>query len=520
MSDLSPVLALPFIMPAQAQKHVTHNEALRILDVLVQTVVQTRDLTVPPAGPQPGDRHIVAPGATGAWAGHDGDIAVFVTDHWEFLVPQPGWSAHVLAENSRATHAGSGWEVPADQPLRVAGLGVAATPDATNRLSVSSPATLLNHAGAGHQLKVNKAASGDTASLLYQTGFSGRAEMGTAGSDDFAIKVSADGAAWNTGLTVAAATGRVSLPLGALVADGTAAAPSLAFAASPGTGLWAPGAHQIGLSAGGVLRALLSSAALQIDLPVTGTAVQSGVTDATDGRLLRMVGGRGPFGLGSDYSPPITDFTAELRAGFWRFTENGVAGYPVNLPYFGGAFVARAGGAEAGAEGGHLVLAGRIAGASRATQRVHVGWRGTDAGAMTWTELFHQGNIVGTVTDSGGVPSGAVIESGTNANGSYTKWADGTMIATRIISGLGPVNTASGSCFISAGVNLGTLPAAFHAPPVRCLSAHTVSTNPCWYQGVSAPSATLGGFVTLVRAASYAGTDATVTATFIGRWKA
>ena len=76
----------------------------------------------------------------------------------------------------------------------------------TNRLAVSAPATLLTHAGNGHQLKLNKAASGDTASLLYQTNWSGRAEMGLTGDDHFRLKVSADGAAWTDALTVDAGT--------------------------------------------------------------------------------------------------------------------------------------------------------------------------------------------------------------------------------------------------------------------------------------------------------------------------
>jgi hypothetical protein len=62
--DLSPVLSLPLIQPAQAQKHVTHNEALRMLDVLVQLAVASRSLTAPPTFPADGARWIVAPGAT------------------------------------------------------------------------------------------------------------------------------------------------------------------------------------------------------------------------------------------------------------------------------------------------------------------------------------------------------------------------------------------------------------------------------------------------------------------------
>lgn len=81
-------------------------------------------------------------------------------------------------------------------------LGVNATADTTNRLAVASPASLFSHAGAGHQHKINKAATGDTASVLFQTGASGRAEFGLTGDDDFHIKVSPDGAVWKEALIV------------------------------------------------------------------------------------------------------------------------------------------------------------------------------------------------------------------------------------------------------------------------------------------------------------------------------
>jgi hypothetical protein len=81
---------------------------------------------------------------------------------------------------------------------------------------------LLNHDGAGHQLKLNKAAAAETASLLYQTAFSGRAEMGLAGDDDFTIKVSADGAQWNNALSIAADTGVVTLAQVVNLAPGSA----------------------------------------------------------------------------------------------------------------------------------------------------------------------------------------------------------------------------------------------------------------------------------------------------------
>ncbi|MFN4202537.1 MAG: DUF2793 domain-containing protein [Tabrizicola sp.] len=212
MPDDTTILSLPLILPAQAQKHVTHNEALVKLDLVVQLAVINRTLTTPPALPAIGDRHIVATGATGPWVGQAGRIALFTEAGWQFTQPLPGWQAYVMAESQMAYFNGLTWVALSDGPFTVGQLGVSATPDATNRLTVSSPATLLNHAGSGHQLKLNKAVASDTASLLFQTGFGGRAEMGTAGADDFSIKVSADGSGWSTALVSDAATGEVTLP--------------------------------------------------------------------------------------------------------------------------------------------------------------------------------------------------------------------------------------------------------------------------------------------------------------------
>ena len=223
MPDETTILSLPLILPAQAQKHVTHNEALVQLDLMVQLAVLNRTLTTPPALPTIGDRHIVAAGATGPWVGQAGRIALYTEAGWQFTQPLNGWQAYVMAESQMAFYNGLTWIALSDGPFTVGQLGVSATPDATNRLSVSAPATLLNHAGSGHQLKLNKAVAGDTASLLFQTGFSGRAEMGTAGADDFSVKVSADGSVWSVALVSAAATGEVTLPqpvhLGGQAAD-------------------------------------------------------------------------------------------------------------------------------------------------------------------------------------------------------------------------------------------------------------------------------------------------------------
>ncbi|MGF1649863.1 MAG: DUF2793 domain-containing protein [Hyphomicrobiaceae bacterium] len=206
---VSPNLKLPYIAAAQAQKHVTHNEALRTLDALVQLVVIARGLTAPPATPLEGDRYLIGPGATGSWQGHDGKIAAWQDGAWAMLAPLEGWTAWVVSEGKLVVLSAGVWVdvalggsgPTADfNPVSGGLLGVNATADTTNRLAVSSPASLFNNAGAGHQLKVNKAASSDTASFLFQTGFSGRAEIGTTGDDTFSFKVSSNGTVWDTPL--------------------------------------------------------------------------------------------------------------------------------------------------------------------------------------------------------------------------------------------------------------------------------------------------------------------------------
>lgn len=251
MSDTSPILSLPYILPSQAQKHVTHNEALDLLDVVVQAAVVSRGLTSPPSTLTVGDRHLVGTGATGAWAGEGNSIAVWGGDAqgWRFVSPKMGWRVYVQESGVEVVWTGSAWQSlgSGGDTSSVEMLGIATTADSTNRLAVSAPATLLTHAGAGHQLKINKATQAATGSLLFQTNWSGRAEMGLAGSDNFEIKVSADGSTFQSALRAAATTGTVTFDNGAV-----------------------------------------------INGAVTGTGVQASTSDATAGRLLRV----GAFGIG------------------------------------------------------------------------------------------------------------------------------------------------------------------------------------------------------------------------------
>ncbi|HHL20339.1 MAG TPA: DUF2793 domain-containing protein [Aliiroseovarius sp.] len=215
MSDTSAKLQLPFIQASQAQKHVTHNEALLKLDAVVQLSVASKDQIAPPGAPVSGESYIVPLGATGAWAGQAGMLAVWQDTAWTFHAPNEGWTAWVADLDRLWSFDGTNWveTAPPEDFQNIPMLGVNTTADATNRLSVVSPATLFNNEGAGHQLKINKNAATDTASLLFQSGWSGHAEMGLAGENDFSIKTS-DGTTWFSAVKCASSSGQVSFPSG------------------------------------------------------------------------------------------------------------------------------------------------------------------------------------------------------------------------------------------------------------------------------------------------------------------
>lgn len=218
-------LALPYIAAAQAQKHVTHNEALRILDALVMLAVDDRDLSAPPGAPAEGSRYLVKSAGSGGFAGKDNQIAHFRDGAFAYYAPQPGWIAYVIDEGVTLVFDGSGW-MPligaAPQLQNVSRLGLAATADAANPLSarlnnVLFAAKAVADGGNGDlRYKFSKESAANTLSLLFQNDFSGRAEIGLTGDDDFHFKVSDDGSTWREGIVVASDTGRVSFPQGAV----------------------------------------------------------------------------------------------------------------------------------------------------------------------------------------------------------------------------------------------------------------------------------------------------------------
>lgn len=124
--------------------------------------------------------------------------------------------------------------------------------------------------------------------------------------------------------------------------DGSDAEPGISFVSDGNTGIRRSAADTLALITNGVKRVILGNSAMQVNVPITGSAVQSSAADATAGRLLKV-----------------------------------------------GA-----------------------------------------AGAALGADVYHRANLLGTVSQSGGTPTGAAMQRGSNANGQFARFADGTQICS------------------------------------------------------------------------------------------
>ena len=105
----SPSLKLPYLAAEQAQKHVTVNESLRMLDALVQASVRNSDAIAPPANPSEGERYLLGSSPQGAWAEQGGALAAWQDGAWAFFAPQPGWRIWDEKESALLVYDGARW---------------------------------------------------------------------------------------------------------------------------------------------------------------------------------------------------------------------------------------------------------------------------------------------------------------------------------------------------------------------------------------------------------------------------
>ncbi|NBB65253.1 DUF2793 domain-containing protein [Pseudomonas sp. ODNR1LW] len=224
--DFTARLGLPYLAAGQMQKHVTLNTALTRLDALLQTAVVSATTAAQPADPQDGDLHILPDAAEGAaWSGQPaGALMRFEAGGWSRVSTPPGLIALVLDAGVLVVRGEDGWTPIGrrlDEVQGLSRLGLGTTADAANPLAVKTNAALFtarasDEGGDGDlRLTLNKTAPGDVLSLLFQSAYGGRAELGLVGDEDLSLKVSADGTTWRRVFGVDRVTGRIAFDRGA-----------------------------------------------------------------------------------------------------------------------------------------------------------------------------------------------------------------------------------------------------------------------------------------------------------------
>lgn len=104
----TPKLALSYIASSQAQKEITHNEALNDIDFLAKTAVINATTNAPPASPATGDAYIIGAAPTGAWTGFGGRVAGYYAG-WSIKEPVAGWTAWTQNDNRLLYYTGAAW---------------------------------------------------------------------------------------------------------------------------------------------------------------------------------------------------------------------------------------------------------------------------------------------------------------------------------------------------------------------------------------------------------------------------
>ncbi len=105
--------ALPLLATAQAQKEMTHNEALALIDALLHAAVEAGPVDDPPAVPEPGQCWLVGSAPTGTWAGQGHALAVHTAGGWRFTAPSAGMRVLRIDDGAWLRFDGAAWHGPA-----------------------------------------------------------------------------------------------------------------------------------------------------------------------------------------------------------------------------------------------------------------------------------------------------------------------------------------------------------------------------------------------------------------------
>lgn len=124
MTEQTSRLSLPLLHASQAQKEMTHNEALTLIDLLLHGCVAGVAEDVPPANATPGSCWIVGPAPTGVWAGKARHIAGMTEGGWRFAAPREGMRLWWSGSETTVEFRGGAWRVGELRGARLAIDGV------------------------------------------------------------------------------------------------------------------------------------------------------------------------------------------------------------------------------------------------------------------------------------------------------------------------------------------------------------------------------------------------------------
>lgn len=118
--------ALPLLHAGQAQKELSHNEALTLIDAMLHPVVESIGADVPPDEPVVGQAWGVGPTPAGDWAGATQTLAIWTGGGWRFVTPVEGMNLWVRDAGISARFVDGGWQmgVVSATALHVAGVQV------------------------------------------------------------------------------------------------------------------------------------------------------------------------------------------------------------------------------------------------------------------------------------------------------------------------------------------------------------------------------------------------------------
>lgn len=144
---VTPRFSLPLLATAQAQKELTHNEALLLIDALLHGTVEGGPVSDPPPAPAAGQCWLVGASPTGEWAGQAAAIALWTEGGWRFVMPRAGMFAVRAADGVRMRFDGETWLTPAT----IASPSGGVTIDSEARAAVAALVALLD----GHGLLIS-----------------------------------------------------------------------------------------------------------------------------------------------------------------------------------------------------------------------------------------------------------------------------------------------------------------------------------------------------------------------------